>query len=305
MEAQTLLDGTTYTRAEMFDVLSERGLTPPTARAFSDWVERGLIDRSTSRPGAGRGKGSQGGRWPRAQLELLAIIVAKREQVPDRGAIVALANIPTFLWLGWGEEYAPIRQVRRCVGTWAEFYQHRLGEIGRMKTETGRLARSIKAPSARRTDITAFARALANTSVSKRVELARDLLGLGDRVIDPENVGREFGAPGASLDSEKLLNSLVSMQYATEHAARDRLADLRGSTKHWFTDLHYRQGRQAWFEGHYEYQLRQPLLRAAGPADMYKALTLDDVGNNACRDVLMLIGFVDPRVPRPWEQRSG
>jgi hypothetical protein len=299
--AVTLLDGTTYTRAEMFEVLEERGLTVPKARTVSDWIEHGLIDRSSARPGAGRGKGSHGGRWPGTQVELLASLVAKREEVGDhRGAIGILANIPTFLWLGWGEEYAPLRQVRRAVGTWAENYQRHRGGAVRTGSETRKLARLVKGPGARQEDTTAFADGLAQMSISKRLEVAQDLLDLGEKVIDPTNVGREFGAPGASLDAEKLVAMFIVLQYGSEHATKDRLNDLKGSTKFWFTDDQYQQARRRWNETNYEYQLMQPLLRVAGPESVYKPLTTDDLANNACRNVINLMALSDPRVPRPW-----
>ena len=251
-----------------------------------------------SRPGAGRGKGSKSGRWPGTQLELLATIVAKREEVQGTKApIVALANIPTFLWLGWGEGYVRIRQVRRAVGTWAEFYQHLRGGCGRASTETARLAKMIKGPGARRADISAFANELAKLAISKQLEVTRKLLTLGDKVIDPEDLGREFGAPGASVDAKTLLTGVVVLQYASEHAVDDRLADLRSSTEYWFTDWYYRQARQRWFESHYFYQHMQPLLRVVGPAELYRPRTLEDAGNDACRDVVMLMGLGDPRMP--------
>lgn len=304
MPAPTLLDGTTYTRAEMFEVLKERGLTPPNQRTFSDWIERGIIDRAVSRPGAGQGKGSKGGRWPGTQVELLATMVAKRQEAGEfRSAIGALANIPVFLWLGWGEEYAPIRQVRRAVGTWAEGYQQNRGQIGKAASETARLARKVKAPGVRQADVTRYGKALADFTISKSVDAAAELFDLGDKVIDPDNVGRVFGAPGASLDAETMVVAAVVLQRASQWAAKDLRADLRGSSKFWFSDDHYHQVRQRWHQTHYEYQHMQPLLKVAGPADMYQPLTADDLVNNACRTVLNLMALVDPRTPRPWLER--
>lgn len=309
MEGSTWSEETTYTWSEMFDELRCRGLNPPTRRQFFDWIEKGLIDRSITHSGAGRGKGTQRGRWPRTQFELLAILVAKREEV-ERGAVVALTNAPTLLWLGWGEKYVPIRQVRRAVGTWGQNYQNRSGRVEKVSKEATRLARELKGPGARREDIRHLGDALSAMVVSKQpnpkvkvddrgktVEV--DLLDIADKVIDPEGNKREFGAPGASVNSTKLHTGIVAMQYASAHASQDLLRDLRGSSDFWFTDAHYRQARQRWFTSHYEYQHMQPLLRVAGPPDLYKPLTLDDVGNNACRDVLMLLGLGDPRMPRP------
>lgn len=33
-----------------------------------------------------------------------------------------LVNIPVFVWLGWGDRYVPVRQVRRCLRTYADAY---------------------------------------------------------------------------------------------------------------------------------------------------------------------------------------
>ncbi len=51
-----------FTRTEMFAAIRERGLVPPTPRAFQDWVERGLLDRAAVHQGAGRNHGKQKGR---------------------------------------------------------------------------------------------------------------------------------------------------------------------------------------------------------------------------------------------------
>ncbi|MCU4187217.1 hypothetical protein K6U06_22840 [Acidiferrimicrobium sp. IK] len=90
---------------------------------------------------------------------------------------------------------------------------------------------------------------------------------------------------------------------ASQWAAKDLRADLRGSSKVWISDDHYRQVRQRWHQTHYEYQRMQPLLRVAGPADIYQPLTADHMANNACRMVLNLMALVDPRTPRPWLER--
>jgi hypothetical protein len=303
MERPTLLDGTTYSRSQMYAFIEARGLTRPPTRTLWDWIEHGLLDRSSVRPGAGKGRGSHEGRWPGTQVELLALLVAKREEVGDhRGVIGILANIPVFFWLEWGEDYAPLRQVRRAVGTWSEQYQRHRGEWGRTSTETARVARMVKGPGARRSDITAFAQALAELSVSKRLQVARDVLDLGDMVIDPGNDGREFGAPGASIDAEALLTMFMVLQWGTENAASDRLKDLKGSTRFHFTDDDYHVARVRWAKSTADYQHMQPFFKESSAADIYQPLTADDLANTACRTVVNLMALTDARMPRDWRR---
>jgi hypothetical protein len=105
-----------YTKAQMVAIGLARGHRA-TGRLFTDWEAAGLIDQPVKR-GLGRGKGVLA-LWPEAQLQLWLLLLAKRtetSQVPN------LCNIPVGLWLYFGDNYATIRQVRKCMRTWTERY---------------------------------------------------------------------------------------------------------------------------------------------------------------------------------------
>jgi len=86
-----------------------------TGRLITDWVSLGLLDRPY-KPGRGRGAGSVPGTWSESQLHLFLNLWRQRPSA----SIVQLSNIPVYLWLFWGDDYVPLRQVRRAMRTWVE-----------------------------------------------------------------------------------------------------------------------------------------------------------------------------------------
>jgi hypothetical protein len=283
------------TREQMFEALSGDELEPPTTRTFHNWIAHGLIDRATEHRGAGQRSGSREGRWPREQLKLLALIVRKRPEAGDgRGALGALANIPTALWLEWGEAYVPLRQVRRAVTTWAESF-FAAATWKKSSTDAARVARMIRADTASRRDVAALSDALARLVWSKGQAGAEEVLAAAAMVIDPEGSGHEFGAPGASLSPEKLLASAQNLVWGADWVIRDRQAESRGHFH--FSDRDYQVARGHLASSLAEYKLIQPLLRAHGPAAVYKAPQPEDLLNTACRHLVELLGYLDPRNP--------
>lgn len=106
-----------YTKQELIDVASAQGFKL-TGRRIHDWVEVGLL-AGPKRKGLGRGRGTAC-TWPDNQLRLLLTLLYKREN--ETGEIGTLANIPVWLWLEWGESYAPLSQVRKALATWKARY---------------------------------------------------------------------------------------------------------------------------------------------------------------------------------------
>lgn len=104
----------TYTRAELLEAATAQG-TPASDRLVDDWVAVGLLDRPERR-GLGRGRGSIA-TWSENQLELFLMLLHKRQRQGVRHQ-ATLCNIPVFLWLYLGEEYVPLRQARRALGSW-------------------------------------------------------------------------------------------------------------------------------------------------------------------------------------------
>ena len=105
-----------YTKLQMVELATASGRSA-TERLFTDWQAAGLIDKPFKR-GLGRGRGLVA-LWPESQLRLWFVLLDKRRettQVPN------LCNLPVGLWLYFGDDYASLRQVRKCMTTWAQRY---------------------------------------------------------------------------------------------------------------------------------------------------------------------------------------
>ncbi len=105
-----------YTKAQLVGAAVAHGYRA-TNRLLTDWQAAGLLDQPTKR-GLGRGKGIQA-LWPESQLRLWLLLLQKRAEVTQ---VPVLCNVPVGLWLYFGDEYASIRQVRKCLGTWSYRY---------------------------------------------------------------------------------------------------------------------------------------------------------------------------------------
>lgn len=103
------------------DMITQANAIRPgaTGRLITDWVESGLLDHPR-KPGLGRGAGSQPGTWPIQQLKLFVTLWGKKPEA----TIAELCNIPVYLWLFWGDEFAPLRQVRRAMNSWLARLRH-------------------------------------------------------------------------------------------------------------------------------------------------------------------------------------
>lgn len=97
------------------DLIREANAIRPgaTDRLVTDWVEIGLLDHP-HKPGLGRGAGSHPGTWPAPQLKTFLSLWRKKPEA----TIADLCNLPVYLWLFWGDEFAPLRQVRRAMNSW-------------------------------------------------------------------------------------------------------------------------------------------------------------------------------------------
>ena len=103
-----------YTAQQLLEAARDLGLTA-SARLIVDWSSVGLIDRPEHR-GAGQSRGSEKGTWAAEQKELFLSLLKKRSETDSVGTLV---NIPVWLWLVWGDQYVPLRQIRRALSTWA------------------------------------------------------------------------------------------------------------------------------------------------------------------------------------------
>lgn len=91
-----------------------------TGKLIERWVTLGLLDQARA-IGRGRGQGVDR-RWPQSQSDLLLSLLHHRENAPS---VRALLNIPVLVWLIWGEDYVPLRQVQRAIETWVRMTDRR------------------------------------------------------------------------------------------------------------------------------------------------------------------------------------
>ena len=107
-----------YTKRQLVQAAIEQGHRGTKERLFTDWQQAGLIDQPGLKKGLGRGKGVVA-LWPASQLHLWLLLLNKRKETSQ---IPNLCNVPVGLWLYFGDDYATLRQVRKCMTTWAQRY---------------------------------------------------------------------------------------------------------------------------------------------------------------------------------------
>src|SRR5262249_12248451 len=87
-------------------------------RLLVDWVQKGLLDKPTKTGrGSGGGRGTKKGLWPQHQADLFFALLDQHGRHAKR--IPTLCNIPTFICIWWGDEFVPLRQVRKAMATYA------------------------------------------------------------------------------------------------------------------------------------------------------------------------------------------
>src|SRR5688572_26118989 len=114
-----------YTVEEL--VAEAQGIDPGINRKlFERYRTLGLIG-SGEQVGRGPG-GGRGARWlwSENQRQLWLTLIGKRRETTD---VRALANIPVFVFLFWGENYVSTEQVKLALETYAELRTRHRGKI--------------------------------------------------------------------------------------------------------------------------------------------------------------------------------
>jgi hypothetical protein len=178
--------GGRFTTAEMLRLAASAGL-PADATLFDRWVTQGLLDAAQA-----EGRGYRGGvlrTWPDGQAQLWLTLLSKRR---DGAKPRDLANGPVFIWLLWGEDYVPLRQVRRVVETWAE--------VGRKaprhdyRHAARRLVKDVAAPGVDRHSREALVDALVDSARARDLDEER-VESLVRAVVGPSDASAEVDGP--------------------------------------------------------------------------------------------------------------
>jgi len=261
-----------YTAEDLIRVAQARGFAP-TKRLITDWTSIGLLDQP-QRHSRGRARGIKRV-WPERQLKLWLTLLDKRREVTH---IAALCNIPVFLWLYWGPDYAPVRQVRRAL----THFNRRLlaGPSSEARLAAQRLIEQIGAPGATQKDRKALVDAIVRATGGGGFD-REPLLEAVRPVFDPDRGGRRIGPPGAVMTAETWVNvteaTVVGAQtiktLPEEQFEAARLA-------------HHQHMRT--YMAHHAELARDPEIGA-----IFEDPTDQRLVNDACQHITTLIGFLE------------
>lgn len=249
---------------------------PVSDRLLDEWVKAGLIDQPRRR-GLGRGRGIEA-TWPESQLRLFRTVLGKKYS--DRvKRIPTLCNIPVFIWLYWGEEFVPTRQVRRALGTWSG--AHRRGSMRAAMYTARQVAAQFDSPQARPQDRNKLIEAIARVGMRGRIgeeerdELRRAFL----RVFDPWGERGAVGPQGARLTADSWLILIEARLAASANYGT-------------LTDENFLRVRALHASAMQSYIVEQPAF-ALDPdiGAQFEAPTADMLANNACQHLLTMLGM--------------
>jgi hypothetical protein len=269
-------------------------------RLVTDWVSKGLLDRP-ERVGLGRGRGSIA-TWPESQRQLLLTLLGQRPRAAT--AFDALLNVPVFVWLYFGDDWIPLRQIRRALSYWTKSLTGAPWHlaVGRATEDVQKIAH----PRASHQDRKKLIEALARMRTRPLSTLADGLPELFHRVMDPESTGRPRGPAGAPVDPGAEMDLLRWRQIAlTRLKVEDGTGGVPDSAFHW--------GRWVLLKGLSAYSMNQPLFALnAELGTMFQQLDWNLLAANACVDLVTVIGMrltmaadsapKDPLLdPRTWD----
>lgn len=252
-----------FTRAELVAAARAAG-HPIDEKLIDRWVTAGLLNLAQS-----SGRGDRRGverRWPDSQRLLLLRLLDQHRTARE---LTSLANVPVIVWAIWGDDFVPLRQVRRALETYARVDPRRKPYRGRAWAR--KLVTRIAKP---------------GTTGHQRDALADALLRALERdALDDPDLARRFADvvgpadPAAQADGPRMLSTIRA-----QWAGRARFAE--------FTDGHFRWARAFFLYAQADYSVARPVL-AADPrfGRLHQPFTLQAIANEACHTVLLLLGL--------------
>jgi hypothetical protein len=271
---------TRYTIGELQAAARERGFNP-SQRLIKDWVGLGLLDRADRR-GRGRGRGVEAS-WPQNQKDLLLALLDKRRGV---SRVTTLCNLPVAVWLWWGDEYVPSWQALRALTTWAGANAHASWQRACWTAEqlVGRFIGGDVASAERERVVQLIAR-MAHGQPFDAEAVKTALAGILDRRWNEGPPAMRITPDGYVFLTQARLTAVTWL--------RDKSVETSALT---WARTEYVASRQE-----YEQLLpklveadpdRAALLRpAAGDGTILLPTTVDELFNNACIDLLTLLGI--------------
>jgi hypothetical protein len=247
-----------------------------TVRLVRDWTQAGLLDKPQRRPG-GRGRGSAPALYTANQRMLLQVLLSKRVET----GIPGLARIPVWMWMYWGDDFVPLRQVRCALKTW-------LGDGKASSKQARQIARDLVVQLDHPDATSAARRELRNAAAdfgrTGEVDLDRLERAAFD-VFEPHvsQIRRVVGHSDAPMTVDSLVGATKARQLA--------VALLRSSA---VSDQAFYEARHVHIVAYAEYAANQVAYAASAPADhrdMYERVTAESALNDCCRHLITAIGL--------------
>lgn len=285
-----------YTIKDLCEIAKARGVAV-SPRLVLDWIELGLLDQTKKLYLGRRGRK---GLFPEEQLHLFLALLEHRGKLPHRGAIPAMCNIPVFIWLYWGDQYVPLRQVRRVLATWGK------GVLSHSWSGARKNAREVLRklnPPSRARGRRAFIEALTRTiyQLSSGGQPAKidwnALVAVVQRVLGVSTADQPRGPMGAPVTAQSVV--------LLTRARLEAIVHLKG-----IDDSSFEWARFMYHTLFGQYLRERPKL-ATDPAlgHLFTAPTPSDVFSKACLDLVTLLGLarlgvINAREDSLWHPQS-
>lgn len=256
-----------YTQAQLVAEARRRGyrISP---KLIERWVTLGLIDQADA-TGRGRGKGVER-RWPEHQRQLFLRLL---DQHQHAHTMRSLTNVPVLVWLLWGEDWVPLRQVRRCMETYCQATRDPRTFRGTAWAAT--LVRRLARPGTRGRDRELLADEL--LTLVRTGELHEtDLRHLLTEVVGPDD-------PAAQLDGRRAYEIVLAQWRLLTHFYE-------------LTDAHYGWARAWYLYGQADYATAHKEL-AADPrfGGLHEPFDFQHVANSAAENLRFILALaLDP-----------
>jgi len=269
---------TVKAEATLDDLLTDAAKAgqPMTRRVLTAWIQLGLLDHPARR-GKGRAKGSHPATVTPDQRQLFALLLRHRSTVKR---LSTLAALPVTIWVYWGDDYVPLRQAKRALGTCLGKARHPAKHYAQRVAQdvVDQLAHPDAPPTAKRK----LLRLLTEAAYEGRITYRADLRATLRAVFDPHAENRRIGPAGIGIDADAWLNAVLLREQGT-------LAFLRGR----INDDMFQEARHELRQSLTDYQL----LQAGFASSLTETGTQDasDLVNSACPNLLMVIGSLQRR----------
>lgn len=256
-------EATQITKDELVRAAREAGY-PIDEKLIDRWVSAGLLDQAEAR-GRGKSRGVER-TWSENQRHLLLTLLGQHATARK---LTTLTNVPVITWVIWGDDFVPLRQVKRALETYTSPGPRKRPFRGRAWARE--LVARIALPGATGHERGALTDALLDALEGDHLDEPH-LARLFSSVVGPT-------APSEQADGPRMLE-LINSQWS----ARTRFGEL--------TDGHFRWARAVMLAAQADYTAARPLL-AADPrfGHLHGPFDFQTVATHASHSLLTILGI--------------